>query len=112
MSAGYFSTAVMQMSMASSFISAVMSVYLTRGYLACRKKDSMSMGWSASVIVTITGNWHKRSEAVESPEDAAAAVKHGRREVMRELPGCVRWFSRMIATYVRVLDMLLLQTYV
>lgn len=34
MSAWYFSTAVMQTSMASSFISAVMSVYFTRGYLA------------------------------------------------------------------------------
>jgi hypothetical protein len=37
MSFGYFSTAVMQMSMASSRISAVMSVYLTKGYLACKQ---------------------------------------------------------------------------
>ena len=41
MSAWYFSTAVMQTSMASSFISAVMSVYFTRGYLAILQAQSV-----------------------------------------------------------------------
>ncbi len=53
MSLGNFSTAVMHVSMASSRISAVMSVYLSRGYLACLKNVSMSIGCSVSAAIVL-----------------------------------------------------------